>query len=58
MEYHINVQEEKDPSLISDAESAIRGPLVVELSDDASNLGKGPSGKIPFGGILRHPSWA
>ena len=37
-EESINKQEDKeDPSLISDTESAIKGSLIIEISDDASN---------------------
>ena len=51
-------EEEEDPNLISDVESAIRGSPIVKISDDASNFGEEHSGKIPFGGIWWHPSWA
>jgi len=53
----MNIQEEEDPSLISDVESAIRGLPIIEISDDAFNLGEEHSSKIPFGGIWWHPSW-
>ena len=53
------MQEEKeDPCLISDAESAIKDSLITEISGDASNLGEEHSGRIPFGGIRWHSSWA
>ena len=58
IEEPMDMQEEEDPSLISEAESNIKSPPRVELSDDAFDLGEGPGGKIPFGGILWHPSWA
>ena len=48
IEESINMQEEEeDPSLISDAESAIRSSPIIEISDDASNLGVG---KYPLEG--------
>ena len=50
--------EEEDPSLISDADSTIRGILIAEISEDASKLGEEHSGRIPFRGIWRHSSWA
>ena len=37
----MNMQEgEEDPSLISDAGSAIRGSPIIEISHDASNQGE------------------
>ena len=54
----INMQEdEEDPSLISDAESVIKGPLIIEISNDSSNLGEEHSREILFGGTWWHPSW-
>ena len=48
----MNVQEdEDDPSLISDAESVIQGSPMIEIFDDASNLGKENSGETLFGRI-------
>jgi len=51
-------EEEEDPSLISDAESTIKGSPIIEISGDASNQGEEHSGRIPFGGIWWHSSWA
>ena len=39
-EESVNLQEvEEDPNLISDAESVVRDSPIIEIFDDASNLG-------------------